>query len=81
MKSTEQLSSNSRVLTIAVARGKVTLDDLHKALDLAVRHLGGNCQCGMTGFDLKFVAVDPALKELTQIPNVQGGMVLHEAIQ
>jgi len=78
MPSHEQLASNSRVLTIAVARGKVTIDDLHKALDLAVRHLGGNCQCGMTGFDLKFVAVDPALKELTQIPNVQGSLVSAE---
>jgi len=81
MQSKETVAANSRILTIAVTRGKVTLEDLHAALDSAVKHLGGNCQCGMTGFDLKFVAVDPALKELTTIKNIQSAVLTHESIQ
>lgn len=78
MNVSTQAAISNRVLKIAVTRGKVTLEDLHKALDLAVRHVGGGCNCGLTGFDLQFVGVDPALKELTAIPNVHGAFSLHE---
>ena len=66
---------NHHVLRIAVTRNKVTSEDLHKALDAALSRVGGHCNCGLTGFDLAFVAVDPELKELTAIPNVQGGFI------
>lgn len=64
---------------IVVAEGKVTLDELHKALDEAVRHVvRGGCNCGLTGFDLSFVRGDPALSELTKIGNIQGGIMTRE---
>jgi len=67
---------------IVVAEGKVTLEDLHKALDRAVSLVvKGGCNCGLTGFDLSFVRGDPALHglgELATIPNVQGAAFLHE---
>jgi len=78
MNTNEKVAVNDRVLKIAVTRHKVTAEDLHKALDLAIRHVGGGCNCGLTGFDLHFVGVDPALKELTAIPNIQGAFSLHE---
>ena len=78
MQSNTQISANDRVLKIAVTRAKVTSEDLHKALELAIKHVGGGCNCGLTGFDLHFVGVDPALKELTTIPNVQGAFSMRE---
>ena len=71
--------TNSHV-KIVVAEGRVTLEDLHKALDVAVNQFvpKGGCNCGLTGFDLSFLRGDPALsKGLAQIPNIQGGMVIH----
>jgi hypothetical protein len=63
-------------LRILVTEGKVTMEDLHAALDQAIRHLvRGGCNCGMTGFDVSFVRGDPALTELTKIPNIQGAML------
>jgi hypothetical protein len=63
---------------IVVAEGKVTMEDLHAALDLAVRHVvRGGCNCGLTGFDLSFVRGDPALTELTKVANIQAGIVIH----
>ena len=64
----------TRHVQIVVAEGKVTLEDLHKALDQAVRHVGGGCNCGLTGFDLSFLRGDPGLTELTKIPNIQAGI-------
>lgn len=75
LSATKLSAANSRVLKIAVAREKVTPEDLHKALDAALRHVGGGCQCGLTGFDLHFIAVDPVLKDLTTIPNIQGAVL------
>jgi hypothetical protein len=66
---------NSHV-RIVVAEGKVTLDDLHKALDHAIREVvRGGCNCGLTGFDLSFVRGDPGLAELAKIPNIRGGLL------
>jgi hypothetical protein len=64
---------------IVVAEGKVTLEELHKALDLAIRHVvpNGGCNCGLTGFDLSFLRGDPVLSHgLAQIPNIQGSIVV-----
>ena len=61
---------------IVVAEGKVTLEDLHAALDQAVREVvKGGCNCGLTGFDLSFLRGDPALAGLSKIPNVQAGLI------
>jgi hypothetical protein len=70
-----QKVSNSH-LKIVVAEGKVTMEDLHVALDRAIKDVvRGGCNCGLTGFDLSFVRGDPALTELTQVPNIQGGFL------
>ena len=67
-------------LKIVVAEGKVTMEDLHAALDLAIKDIvRGGCNCGLTGFDVSFVRGDPelgALVNLTKIPNVQGGVFI-----
>jgi hypothetical protein len=66
-------------LTIVVAEGKVTLENLHTALDQAIKQLvKGGCNCGLTGFDISFLRGDPeraALSELTKIPNIQGAVL------
>lgn len=69
---------NSHV-KIMVAEGRVTLEELHKALDLAIKQVvpKGGCNCGLTGFDLSFLRGDPELsKGLAGIANIQGGMVV-----
>jgi hypothetical protein len=64
---------------IVVAEGKVTLEELHAALDQAVRQVTrGGCNCGLTGFDLTFLRGDPALSQLTKIPNIQAGIISHQ---
>ena len=69
----------SNHLKIVVSEGKVTLEDLHKALDVAIRGVvKGGCNCGLTGFDVSFLRGDPAiaaLSELHNIPNIQGGVL------
>jgi hypothetical protein len=61
---------------IVVAEGRVTMEDLHAALDHAVRHITkGGCNCGLTGFDLSFVRGDPALADLAKVPNIQTGIM------
>ena len=63
---------------IVVQEGRVTLEDLHKALDIAVKQMGpkGGCNCGLTGFDISFLRGDPVISSaLTQIPNIQGAIV------
>ncbi len=66
-------------LKIVVSEGKVTMEELHKALEVAVRGVvKGGCNCGLTGFDVSFLRGDPeraALTELNQIPNIQGGIL------
>jgi hypothetical protein len=63
-------------LQIVVAEGKVTMEDLHAALDHAVKQVvRGGCNCGLTGFDLSFVRGDPALSELNKIPNIRAGFL------
>jgi hypothetical protein len=64
-------------LQIVVTEGQVTLQELHAALDEAVRFVvKGGCNCGLTGFDLSFVRGDPVLTELTKIPNIQAGILI-----
>ncbi|HTD22319.1 MAG TPA: hypothetical protein VK738_06680 [Terriglobales bacterium] len=66
-------------LQIVVAEGKVTLEDLHAALDHAIRHVvKGGCNCGLTGFDISFLRGDPELTplaELNKVPHIQGGIL------
>ena len=65
-------------LRVVVAEGKVTMEDLHKALDLAVKQVvRGGCNRGLTGFDFSFVRGDPGLSELNQVPNIRGGLLTH----
>ncbi len=68
-------------LKIVVAEGKVTLEELHSALDHAIKGVvRGGCNCGLTGFDVSFLRGDPAvtgLGELSKIPNIQGGVLTH----
>lgn len=62
-------------LQIVVAEGKVTLEELHAALDHAIKGVvKGGCNCGLTGFDLSFLRGDPGLtlNEVTKVPNIQG---------
>ena len=66
-------------LKIVVAEGRVTLPDLHRALDEAIKRVPGGCNCGLTGFDLSFVGGDPAfeaLHEVLKVPNIQGAAFL-----
>lgn len=62
---------------IVVEEGLVTMEDLHKALDLAVREITrGGCNCGLTGFDLSFVRSNQALsKTLASVSNIKGGIL------
>jgi hypothetical protein len=72
-----KLAANNHV-KIVVTEGRVTLDDLHRALDLAIKQVvpHGGCNCGLTGFDLSFLRGDLGLaRELTQVPNIQGGLI------
>ena len=60
---------------IVVNEGRVTLEELHLALDRAVKDIvRGGCNCGLTGFDISFVRGDPAfaLAEVSKIGNIQG---------
>lgn len=76
---TQQTAMSNNHLRIVVTEGKVTMEDLHAALDQAIRHVvKGGCNCGLTGFDVSFLRGDPevsAITELTKIPNVQGGIL------
>jgi hypothetical protein len=65
-------------LKIVVHEGRVTLEDLHKALDVAIKHMvpKGGCNCGLTGFDISFLRGDPAIsRALTEVSNIQGGIL------
>jgi hypothetical protein len=67
-------------LQIVVAEGKVTLEDLHAALDLAVKEVvRGGCNCGLTGFDISFLRGDPAVRlhDVANIQNIQGAVFAH----
>ena len=63
-------------LRIVVAEGKVRMEDLHAALERAVKEVvRGGCNCGLTGFDVSFVRGDPALAGLSQIANIREGIL------
>lgn len=74
-----QRQLNNAHLRIVVSEGKVTLEDLHAALDKAIAGIvHGGCNCGLTGFDVSFVRGDPAfaaLAEVGRIANVQGAIL------
>ncbi len=73
---TEARALTNGHLSIVVQEGKVTMEDLHAALDQAVRHVvKGGCNCGLTGFDLSFVRGDPILSDLAKIPNIRAGIL------
>jgi hypothetical protein len=78
MQREEKAYRNSH-LKIVVAEGRVTMEDLHAALDRAVSMVvKGGCNCGLTGFDLSFLRGDPelaTLHELSNIPNIHGGIL------
>jgi hypothetical protein len=60
-------------LRIVVAEGKVTMEELHKALEEAVQLVvHGGCNCGLTGFDVSFVRGDPELAQVGKIANIRG---------
>lgn len=70
-------------LKIVVAEGRVTLPDLHAALDEAIRSITkGGCNCGLTGFDVSFLRGDPALAGLASVANIANiqGAILTEQI-
>lgn len=74
MESLERPLANGH-LKIVVAEGKVTMEDLHAALDRAIAGVvRGGCNCGLTGFDVSFLRGDPeiSLASLAEIPNIQG---------
>jgi len=69
----------SNHIKIVVTEGKVTMEDLHAALEQAVRiRVPGGCNCGLTGFDITFLRGDPELNALTKIPNIQAGLISRE---
>jgi len=73
---TENTTRANGHFKIVVAEGKVTLEDLHKALDLSIKEIvHGGCNCGLTGFDISFVRGDPALTGLANIANIRGGLM------
>ena len=76
MATTKTTVRNAQV-KIVVDEGRVTMEDRHKALELAVREITkGGCNCGLTGFDISFVRSNPALnKSLKDVANIKGGMV------
>lgn len=73
----EKIAAKNAHVKIVVEEGHVTMEDLHKALDLAVRQITkGGCNCGLTGFDLTFLRGDPGLnKALGGVANIKGGIV------
>lgn len=56
------------------------MEDLHKALDVAVKGVvRGGCNCGLTGFDVSFLRGDPeitGLAGLGNVANIQGGILV-----
>jgi hypothetical protein len=74
---TQKTTVKNAHVKIVVEEGRVTMDDLHKALEVAVREITrGGCNCGLTGFDLSFIRSNPALnKTLAGVSNIKGGIV------
>ncbi|MYN03352.1 hypothetical protein GTP41_14750 [Pseudoduganella sp. DS3] len=71
-------------IKIVVAEGRVTLEELHKALDVAVAQMvpKGGCNCGLTGFDLTFLRGDPAFgRVLREVPHIESVLVENEILQ
>lgn len=77
---TKRLVVKNAQVKIVVEEGRVTMDDLHKALELAVREITkGGCNCGLTGFDLTFLRGDPVLnKTLGGVANIKAGIVIEQ---
>lgn len=70
-------------IKIVVSEGRVTLEDLHKALDVAVSQMvpKGGCNCGLTGFDLSFLRGDPAIgRVLREVPHIESVLVENEVL-
>lgn len=72
---TNRIQARNDHVKIVVNEGRVTMEELHKALDLAVKQMvpKGGCNCGLTGFDLTFLRGDPEINRvMNEIPNIQG---------
>lgn len=70
-------------IKIVVSEGRVTLEELHRALDIAVAQMvpKGGCNCGLTGFDLSFLRGDPAIgRVLREVPHIEGAVIQHETV-
>lgn len=70
----------SNHVKIVVNEGLVTLEELHQALDIAIKRAAidtGACSnCGLGGFDLSFLRGDPVFaRQLQEVKNIQAGMV------
>lgn len=77
---TNKIQAQNDHVKIVVREGRVTLEELHKALDIAVKQMvpKGGCNCGLTGFDLTFLRGDPEIsRALSEVENIEGGIVEH----
>lgn len=77
-------NSKKNHIKIVVSEGRVTLDELHKALDIAVSQMvpKGGCNCGLTGFDLSFLRGDPAIgRVLREVQHIESVLVENEIHQ
>lgn len=80
--STRNIKKNH--IKIVVSEGRVTLEELHKALDVAVAQMvpKGGCNCGLTGFDLSFLRGDPAIgRVMREVQHIESVLVEHEVLQ
>ena len=61
---------------IVVAEGHVTLEDLHRALDTAIKYVvpRGGCNCGLTGFDLSFIVLIIIIQVVQRSLGCSGGL-------
>jgi hypothetical protein len=77
MTSEARFDQANNHLQIVVSEGNVTLEELHQALDLAIKGVvRGGCNCGLTGFDVSFLRGDPAinLADVGKVANIQGAV-------
>ena len=82
-QSMRKTQTKNNHIKIVVSEGKVTLEELHRALDIAVAQMvpKGGCNCGLTGFDLTFLRGDPSIgRVLREVPHIEGAVIQHETV-